>query len=250
MKFLFAALLFFMCAVSYAQTLQLHYDFRHTVNPQLNPKNFLTLYFEYFKDQDAGRSDSGRPIIKMGSLLLKTQADFLGLRNNIGKFYMQVSQSFRCWRPKIYVNLQYSGGLGITEPKEYSYYIQNTYSIGAAYPFKWKATYMSAVLSYKYLPLKKPSHDLMYTLYWWRGLWQYKGEWSGDFSVWTQNKNTGSVLTKELHGKQCCFFAEPQFWYKVYKNVALGTKCNMFYHINTTKNVFEVYPTLAVRCKI
>ena len=100
MKFLLAGILFLMCEASNAQSLQLHYDLGHTVKPELNRKNFLTLYFEYVKDQDTGKSDSGRPMIKLGSLLLKTQADFLGQRHNIGKFYMQVSQSFRCWRQK------------------------------------------------------------------------------------------------------------------------------------------------------
>jgi hypothetical protein len=68
----------FIGVIGNAQSLQLHYDLRHTIKPKLNPKNFLTLYFEYFKDQDTGKSDSEGPIIKLGSLLLKTQADFWG----------------------------------------------------------------------------------------------------------------------------------------------------------------------------
>ena len=41
--------------------------------------------------------------------------DFAGERNNIGQFYMQVSQAFRFWQPKIFLQLQYSGGLELTE---------------------------------------------------------------------------------------------------------------------------------------
>ena len=87
---------FYTCFLS-AQQLQLHYDPRHNVAPKYNTKNFTTVYFEYFKAQD-----SGNAFIKPGSFLFKMQADLSGDANNIGKFYMQVSQSFRFWKPKIF----------------------------------------------------------------------------------------------------------------------------------------------------
>jgi len=245
MKFL---MLTFFCLGSYlafSQTLQLHYDIRHTIDPKRNSKNFPTLYFEYFKNQDSGKS-----FIKPGSFLLKTQADFIGEKNNIGKFYIQVSQSFRFWKPKIFLSLQYSGGLGVTEPKQYSYYLVNTYSAGVSFPFKWGNAYLSSVLDYKYVPYNKPSNDFLYTLYWWKGLWNYKTEFSGDFSIWTENKNHGDDLTKELTGKRFSFFAEPQFWFNINKAFALGTKINMNYHVLTTDNIFQVYPAIALKCKL
>ena len=245
MKLLICCAFCFACFISVAQTLQLHYDMRHTIDPKRNTKNFPTLYFEYFKTQDSGKS-----FIKLGSFLLKMQADFLGEKSNLGKFYMQVSQSFRCWQPKIFLNLQYSGGLGITEPRQYSYYIMNTYSLGLNYPFKWGSAYMSAVLNYKYVPYTKPSNDVLATLYWWKGLWNYKAELAGDFSIWTENKNHGDDYTKDLHGKRFSFFAEPQFWYKLNNSFAAGTKVNMYYHINTPENILQVYPTVAIKCKL
>jgi hypothetical protein len=241
-------MLTFFCFINYytfSQTLQLHYDIRHTIDPKRNSKNFPTLYFEYFKNQDSGKS-----FIKPGSFLLKTQADFIGEKNNIGKFYIQVSQSFRLWKPKIFLSLQYSGGLGVTEPKQYSYYLVNTYSAGISYPFKWGNAYLSSVLDYKYVPYSKPSNDFLYTLYWWKGLWNYKTEFSGDFSIWTENKNHGDDLTKELTGKRFSFFAEPQFWYNINKVFALGTKINMNFHVLTTADIFQVYPTIALKCKL
>jgi Domain of unknown function (DUF5020) len=228
-----------------AQSLQMHYDARHSLDPKRNTKNFSTLYFEYFKNQDSGKS-----FIKPGSFLLKMQADFIGEKNNMGKFYMQVSQSFRFWKPKIFLSLQYSGGLGITEPKQYSYYILNTFSAGLEYPFKFHKAYLSSVLDYKYVGYNKPTHDVLYTLYWWRGIWNYKAELAGDFSIWTENKNHGDDFTKTLKGKRFSFFAEPQFWYNTDKVFSIGTKVNMYYHVLTTDNVFQVYPTAAIRCKL
>ncbi len=91
---------------------------------------------------------------------------------------------------------------------------------------------------------------MLITLYWGKGLWNYKAEFSGDFSIWTENKSHGDSQTEGLRGKRFFFFAEPQFWYNLNKAFALGTKINMNYHLLTTEDVLQVYPTIAVRCKI
>jgi hypothetical protein len=227
-----------------AQNLQLHYDMRHSIDPNHTNRNFTTLYFEYFK-----QIDTGKAFIQPGNFLLKMQADFSGEKNNMSQFFMQVSQSFKLWQPDFFINLQYNGGLGITEPKQYSYYITSTYSVGISYPFKWNNAYMTSVLNYRYVSYKKPSNDLLYTLYWWKGLWNYKAELAGDFSIWTENKNRGDELTQKLKGKRFYFFAEPQFWYRIKNNFSAGAKVNMFYHVLTTENKLNIYPTLALRYK-
>jgi hypothetical protein len=228
-----------------AQNLQLHYDLRHTLSPSQNPQNFLTLYFEYFKKQDSGHS-----FFKPGSFLLKTEADLFGANNNIGKFFLQVSQSFRFWEPKIFLCLQYSGGGGITEPKQYSYYIPNTFSAGAEYPFQWKDTYFTSQLSYRYTPYQRPSHDFLYTLYWWKGLLNYKLEVAGDLSIWTGNKDHGDAVTAGQKGKRFFFFAEPQVWYYLTKRLAAGSKLNLYYHVNTPENLLQPALTIAMKCKL
>ncbi|MDB5145212.1 MAG: hypothetical protein JWQ66_3925, partial [Mucilaginibacter sp.] len=120
----------------FAQNLQLHYDFRHTLDPAHNSMNFPTIYFEYFKSKDTS-----------GSFFIKTESDLNGMDHNIGKFFTQVSQSFKFWKPKIYAQLQYSGGMGIAEPGSYAYYITNAFSLGAVYPFQWKGAWFSTSLS-------------------------------------------------------------------------------------------------------
>lgn len=228
-----------------AQDLQLHYDLRHTVSPGDNPNNFPTLYFNYWKMRD-----SGTHLIKPGDFLLKTEADMLGEGNNIGKFYVQVSQSFRCWTPKIFLQLQYSGGAGITDPKQYSYYITNTYQAGAEIPFHWNGAWFSSILDYKYVSYSLPTNDFIYTFYWWKGLLHYKLEFAGDFSLWTENRNHGDAATAGLTGKRAFFFAEPQVWYNLNHAIALGSKLNCYYHVNTITNVFQTYPTLAIKAKL
>jgi hypothetical protein len=244
MKKIWIAACLFTTGLS-AQNLQLHYDLRHTVDPAENPHNFPTLYYEYFKTRD-----SGQALIKPGNFLLKTEADLLGEGTNIGKFYFQVSQSFRCWTPKIFLQLQYSGGAGITEPKQYSYYLTNTYQAGMEIPFRWRGAWCSSVLDVKYVSYNRPTYDPIYTFYWYKGLLHYKLELAGDFSCWTENKNHGDAATAGLTGKRFFFFAEPQVWYNCNKTIAFGSKLNCYYHVNIAANVFEAYPTLAIKAKL
>lgn len=229
----------------FAQSLQLHYELRHTVDPKNNLQNFPAVYFDYFKLQTDTSS-----FIKPGSFLLTLESDMQGDKNNIGKAIVQVTQTFRLWRPKIFVGVQYSGGLGVTEPKQYSYYINNAVSIGPSVPFAWKGAYFNVFVYYTHNMLKKPSNDVMLSLYWWKGLFNYKMEFSGDFELYTVNKNTGEDFTRNLLGKTVSFFGQPQVWYNINKSFAFGSKQLLYYHVNIAKNVLQVYPTIAVRVKI
>ena len=178
------------------------------------------------------------------------QADLSGERHNISQVYLQVSQSFRCWRPRIFLNIQYNGGLGVTEPKQYSYYITNTWSAGGSYLFKWGAAYLNAQLNFKIVEYARPTQDPLFALYWWKGLFNYRAEFAGDFSAWTENRNQGDDLTKQMHGKRFFFFAEPQFWYRVAGQLSIGTKVNMYYHVITSADLFQVYPTIAAKWRL
>ncbi|WP_259066970.1 DUF5020 family protein [Mucilaginibacter sp. X4EP1] len=244
MKYL---LLFACCMLSttlFSQNIQLHYDFRHTIDPAHNSQNFPTLYFEYFKSLDSGKS-----FIKPGAFFIKMESDLQGDGGNIGKAFIQASQTFRFWQPKIYLSAQYSGGLGVTNPAQYSYYINNALSLGPSYSFQWQGAYFTSTVYYTYNMLKKPSNDIMLSFYWGKGFWNYKVEFAGDFELYTLNKNLGDDLTKDMHGKTVSFFGEPQVWFKIKGNFSMGSKILLYYHVITTENLFEVYPTIAARVK-
>ena len=229
----------------HSQSLQWHYDLRHTIDPDHNTRNFQTLFFQYFKTLD-----SGSYFIKPGSFLLQMQSDFDGDNHNMGKFYMQVSQSLRCWKPKIYLSLEYSGGLGIAEPGSYGFYIANGFSLGASHLMAWKGGYYNLALSYRYNAFKRPSHDAMFSFYWWKGFWNYRIEISGDLEAWTQNKNHGDASTAGRRGKSLAMFGEPQVWLNGIKKISIGTKVNLYYNVLTPENLFQVYPTLGLRYKL
>ena len=225
-------------SIVFGQVLQIHFDPRHSLDPKHNPQNFPTIYFEYYKSKDTS-----------GAFFMKTEADLEGADHNMGKFFTQVSQSFKFLKPKVYLQLQYSGGMGIAEPGSYGYYITNAFSAGVVYPFQWKGAWFSTSLLYTLNAFKKPSNDLMYSLYWGRGFWNYKVEFSGDIELYTRNKDIGDAYTANFHGKWLSFFGEPQVWFKVHKNFSLGSKINMYFHVLTDENLLQVYPTIAARFK-
>src|ERR1700736_6629708 len=68
-----------------AQEVQLHYDWRHSVDPRNNARNFPALTFKDFKSME------------FGSFLIKVEADFNGSRNNVSKFYSEISQTLKFW---------------------------------------------------------------------------------------------------------------------------------------------------------
>jgi len=76
-----------------------------------------------------------------------------------GSFTPRYRNSFRFWKTEIYLQIQYSGGLGITEPGSYAYYITNSFSLGATYLFQWKKTWIINIYPIIYNAFKKPSHD-------------------------------------------------------------------------------------------
>jgi hypothetical protein len=225
-----------LCALSVqAQQLQLHYDFRHFIDPSLNKRNFASLTYEYFKSNDS-----------TGSFLLKMQTDFSGENSNIGQLFLQVSKNLRYWRPPVYLSLTYSGGLGVAPPS-YGYYLTNSFGIGAAYPFQWKGAWFSTSVVYRYNAFPKPSHDAQLTFYFGKGFFQYKLLVAGSLVGWSENRNQGTDFTVGQRGKKIAFFGDPQVWLNVTKTLSVGSRINVYYHTLTTENQVQVYPTLALK---
>ena len=245
MKLIFFLLALCATFTAASQSLELQYDPRHTWDRRHHPRNFASLYFEYFKTLD-----SGKGFIQPGSFLLKTQVDFAGLRGNINQFYGQISQTLKMGKGGLYLNLQYSGGLGVTEPKQYSYYLTNTYGCGVARPFHRGNAWFSAVLNLQYTANARPSLDPQYTLYWWKGLWKNEVECSGDFSAWTLNRNHGDALTSGSAGKAFYFFAEPHLRYNFSRSFSAGSTIYFYYHVLSPLNRLQVYPVATLRWKL
>jgi hypothetical protein len=238
MKFLLFFLFALPAICARAQNLQFYYDFRHSLDPKNNPRNYPSLYFEFFKGRDSG------------SFLIKVQNDFTGEQGNIGQHYLQISQTGRFWKPKIYIAIQYSGGLGIVEPGNYPFFISNAFSLGLSHPFQWKGGWFSFLIYYTYNVYPKASKDPLGSLYWNKGFFHYTLELAGDISLWTLNRNLGNAMATGLSGKRFYFFGEPQIWLNLNKRFAFGSKINLYYHVLSTSNTAQVYPTAAFKYKM
>lgn len=168
----------------------------------------------------------------------------------MGQAFVQVSQSFRYWKPKFYLYLSYSAGLGITEPDNFGYYLNHTFLGGMSYPFQGKKVWFSTYLAYRHSPFTKVSHDVQGGF--WRGAFSanYKFNFTGNIIVWTENKNRGDAYTASMQGKRFYLYSDPQIWYGISKKIAVGSKVTLAYHLFTYENRFQAYPTLAMKYQL
>jgi hypothetical protein len=237
MKSIFFLTFLISALTGFSQNLQLHYDFRHSIDPELNVKNYPTFSFEYFKNIDT---------IGTGSFLIKLQADLNGKKNNIGQVFTQVSQSLRFWKPKVYLTINYSGGLGVTQSL-YGFYISNSFGIGASYPSVWKGAWLSTSLSFRYNVFDKPSFDPQLSFYFGKGFRNYIVFAAGSFVFWTQNKNQGNEYTKNLSGKKFAFFGDPQIWIRIKNGFSAGSRINVYYNLLSDDAQIKFYPTIGAK---
>ncbi len=237
MKQLLFPLMFLLAHALCAQNIQMHYDFRHSIDRHHHPRNFPSFSFEYFKNVDT---------VGTGSFLFKIQADLGGESSNVSQVFAQVSQSLRFWKPKIFLSLNFSGGLGVTS-SSFGFHLANAYGAGISYPFQWRGAWLATNLQVRYNAFQKPSIDPQFTFYFGRGFANYRFLVSGSLVLWTENRDQGTSATESLSGKKFAFFGDPQVWVRVKGNFSAGTRINVFYHIFTTKNIIQLYPTIGTR---
>jgi hypothetical protein len=236
-----------LCTIqAFPQNLQLLYDMRHAIDPELNPKNYPSLSFEYFKSADTTGS---------GLFMLKLQNDLKGDNYNIGQSFVQVTRSIRYWKPKFYLTFNYSGGLGVFRgweipPTTHGFQISNSYAAGLTYTYVRKGAWMSSSLYFRYNAFEKPSYDPQLSIYFGDGFFDYKLVVTGGIVLWTQNRDQGIESTRGLRGKRFAFFADPQIWYRFYKGMSAGTKINLYYHLLSEQNTVKIYPSVGLKFQL
>jgi len=217
-----------------AQSVQLHYDLRHSVDPRNNARNFPALTFKHFKSME------------FGSFLIKVEADLNGSRNNVSKVYSEITQTLKFWDPPVFLHLEYTGGIGLFDDATGGYYLDNAYLVGAARPFQWMGSWASIYLAYKYTNFRRASHDPQFSIYWGKGFLK-RWDFASTAVMWTQNKNHGDASTGNLSGKRFSFLAENEIWYKVASRIAVGSETRVSVNVYATDHRLHVYPTIGVR---
>ncbi|GJG89391.1 hypothetical protein tb265_45720 [Gemmatimonadetes bacterium T265] len=220
-----------------AQELQVLYDWRHSVDPRNNRRDFPTVTYQTYH----GSAN--------GAFLLKAQGDLDGSRHNMSKVYVEATQTVKFWKPAVFLHLEYTSGLGLFDRAAGGYYLDNAYLVGAAHPFRWGGAWASAYVAYRYTNTPRASHDPQLSLYWGRTL---GGRWRAwDLAstgvAWTQNRNRGDAWTAALRGKRAALLVEHGVWYRCGPRAALGARVIVSENVFAADDRAVVYPALGVR---
>ena len=227
-KFFFPIILFLFVGSVSAQNLQLHFDPRHSLyGDDVSSRNYMTATFEMFKPD------------KWGSTFMFVDLDF-NIENGIGLAYAEIARDFKIGDFPLMPHIEYNGGLGI------GFSIPSAYLAGASYNFQLGNFFMSTYVAYKLNAFAKTSHDVQWTVTWNTNFCNDKLSLGGFMDVWTENKQTPLL---DSTGKKIVFMSEPQFWYNITPQLAVGTEIELTYNFVNSfmESKFYAIPTLAAK---
>ena len=227
-----------LCATAtiQAQNLQLHFDPRHSLyGDKVAPVNYLTATFEMFKPD------------KWGSTFMFVDFDFNFDKRNPGLAYAEIAREFKIGDFPLLPHIEYNGGLGLVRGTDGSFSIPSSYLGGFGYPFQLGNFFMSTYMAYKLNAFEKTSHDAQWTVTWNSTLAGGKISLAGFMDLWTEDKSF--TEDEDASGKKVVFLSEPQFWYNLTSNFALGTEVELSYNFVNKFNESKFYaiPTVATK---
>lgn len=223
-KLFFVAILTLSGIGTYAQNLQLHYDFRRSGDEGAAPLGVLTSTVEMFKPD------------KYGSTFFFIDMNY-GERGvkGVSLAYWEISRSLKFWDAPFAAHVEYNGGQGIG--KGFYFPINDAWLFGADYIWNNSNFTRGFTLSamYKYIQgFDSPSFQL--TGVWYMHMLDGKVTFSGFADFWKQTSK---------YGKKFVFLSEPQIWYNFNKNLSVGSEIEI--SSNFYKKNIALCPTAAVK---
>jgi hypothetical protein len=221
-------ILFASASFLLSQNLQLHYDFRHSLDRK-NPiqRNFFVATFEMYEPD------------KLGSTFMFVDFEFSKERGNLNGVYTEIARAFKINDFPFQPHIEFNGGVG------FGFVVENAYLAGLAYPFKCGNFFFNTYLAYKYHNFAKASHDAQLTFVWDGNILNNKVTIRGFADLWSVNRSDNGET-----GKKNVFYSEPQFWYNINKHFAIGTEIKLAYNFHWWASNFKAYPTLGVKCNL
>lgn len=221
---------------TFAQNLQLHYDTRHSLyGNKVSPSNYFTATFEMFKPD------------KWGHTFMFIDCDFNFNKKNPGLAYAEIARAFKIGDFPLMPHIEYNGGLGLVKGTDIGFSIPSAYLAGVQYPFQLGDFFMGTYVAYKLNAFAQNSHDVQWTLTWSSTLANGKISLSGFADVWTEDKQYTEGANAK--GKKISFVSEPQLWYNISDNLAIGTEVECSYNFvnKFAESKFYAIPTLATK---
>lgn len=235
MKKVFTFLFITVCGSVYAQNVQLHYDMGRAHDKNAKDRGYFTSTVEMFKPD------------KWGSNFFFVDMDYNGKDGNISTAYWEISRDIKLWKPPVAFHVEFNGGIFVDPNSFYGDHIKNAYLFGASTGYKVGNFSLGTYIAYKYF--NSGGHE--------GPDFQWTGTWSGTvvggkitlcgfFDLWTEDYL--NHLGKP-EGKKWVFLSEPQIWYNVTSNLAVGSEVEISSNFVPFSNELEVMPTIAAKWK-
>lgn len=240
-----------IATLSYAQNIQLHYDFGKHIYNKDNPRNQkyrpeLTTTVEMFRpdkwgntfffvDMNYGTKESGD-----GGVLAA---------------YWEIGRDLQFWEFPVAVHLEYNGGFDIQDPGTGSGAYDDAWLLGPNWSVAsedFSKTFSLAAM-YKFIPRNlKNKHNFQITAVWNVYFWQNRFLFCGFADFWMENRPWQITDASGTDGTDFIFMTEPQLWYNFNTikgmddfNLSVGTEVEL--SSNFVSKGFFVLPTLALK---
>lgn len=232
LRVLFAVILVLTWASISAQNIQLHYDLG-------KDRHHPTSTVEMFKPD------------KYGNTFFFIDMDYnaKGIKG-VSLAYWEIARVFKTEKMPIGIHAEYDGGLGQfldDDENPAGYTLNDAWLGGIDYSINAKdfSKGFSIKLLYKYI---RDKHEASYQItgVWYLHLWDNRISMTGFADFWREDWDfnfDGATDTKYI------FLAEPQFWYHILKNFAVGSEIELSNNFANVKG-FQVNPTIAVKWTI
>lgn len=221
MKKLFILVVLLVGTSLFAQNFQLHYDFD-------SDRKYFTGTLEMFKPDD------------YGSTFWFVDFDLNdGMENQSAAMaYWEILRMFKIPGVKgLSAGLQYNDGLNTFGG------FGNVWLVGAEYPIDLK--FITLVTSLWYRDAEAQDANFQGTIVWFKPFFNFKLIFTGFFDIWGQNNFDFDAQGTDA---QWVILTEPQLWYSVTKNIAVGGEVEISKNfVFGAGDELKIYPTVGFK---
>jgi hypothetical protein len=216
-----------------AQNVQLHYDLGRARDKAAMDRGYFTSTVEMFKPD------------KWGSNYFFVDMDYNGKDGNISTAYWEISRDIKLWKQPVALHVEYNGGIFVDDNSFYGNNIKNAYLFGFSSTKKVGAFSLGSYFAYKYFNSGgNEGPDFQWTCTWFGLLANGKITLSGFFDIWTEDYINHLGMPS---GKKWVFLSEPQIWYNITTNLAVGSEVEISSNFVPFSNELEIMPTIAAK---